>query len=110
MKLTEDMIQKIEEIAEDNRFDYEVIGVRVQEVPFELGSIDHVSHVWDDGEDTGEELSGLSCCRVDSLRDANSNGYYYGDYVAVIGGIRYEYGEDIGEIVIADPVVIAIIA
>lgn len=35
---------------------------------------------------------------------------YYGDRAAIVAGNSYEYGEDDGEIIIADPVVIEIIA
>ena len=34
----------------------------------------------------------------------------YGDYVAVIAGNSWDYGEDSGEIVIHDPIVIEILA
>lgn len=107
MKLTADMKNAIMEIAEERGWDYEIIAIRVQEVPFELGEIDHISHVWDDGDDTGEELSGLCCTRVDMM--SAIQGEYYGDYLAVIGGNSYEYGEDVGEVIISDPVAIEII-
>ena len=41
---------------------------------------------------------------------AQRHGYYYGDYVAVIAGNAWDYGEDAGEIVIHDPIVIEILA
>lgn len=47
MKLNAEQINKIKEIAEEYDFDYAAIGFRSQDVPFELGSIDHVSHIWD---------------------------------------------------------------
>ena len=43
MKLNAEQINKIKEIAEEYDFDYAAIGFRSQDVPFELGAIDHVS-------------------------------------------------------------------
>ena len=108
MKMTAEMKAQIKAIAEGNRWDYEVIAIRVQDVTFELGEINHVSHVWDDGDDTGEELPGLSCTNVDSIDYIQ--GEYFGEYLAVIGGNSYEYGEDIGEVIIKDAKVIAVLA
>ena len=36
------------------------VGVRVQDVPFSPGTMSHCSHIWDNGDDTGEELPGVS--------------------------------------------------
>ena len=106
-KMTNEMIDRIKAIAEEHELDYEVIAVRVQDVP--VGeSIDHVSHIWDDGNDTGEELDGICGTRVSALDMVS--GEYLGNYVAVIGGNSYEYGEDIGEVIIRDAKVIEIIA
>lgn len=52
MKITEEMISRVKELASDPYREYEYIGIRVQEVPFELGEMSHLSHVWDDGDDT----------------------------------------------------------
>lgn len=86
---------------------YAAYGVRVQDVPYKLGRIDHVSHMWDNGEDTGMELDGICCTSVTMLDLASS---YYGDHVAIIAGDNYIYGDDPGEIIISDPVVIAILS
>ncbi len=110
MKITQEIIDKLNATIADMELDenYGYIGVRVQEVPFAVGPMEHCSHIWDDGNDTGEELDGVSVTEVDSL--ARVSGYYYGDYLAIVCGNRAEYGQDIGELVIADPVVVAIIA
>lgn len=84
---------------------YEYVGLRVQEQEFELGKIDHVSHVWDGGEDTGVELDGICVCDMDHL-GANR---YYGDHAAIICGYRASYGEDPGEIIIRNAEVVKII-
>ena len=107
MRLAPDMIRRVEDIASSALYDYEAVGVRVQDVPFAPGPMAHRSHVWDNGDDTGEELPGVSAMRWDA---AQRHGYYYGDYVAVIAGNAWDYGEDAGEIVIHDPIVIEILA
>ena len=101
MRLAPDMIRRVEDIASSALYDYEAVGVRVQDVPFAPGPMAHRSHVWDNGDDTGEELPGVSAMR---------HGHYYGDYVAVIAGNAWDYGEDAEEIVIHDPIVIEILA
>lgn len=53
MKVTDEMIRRVKELADELFYDYEIVGIRVQEVPFSLGEMDHCSHIWDDGEDTG---------------------------------------------------------
>ena len=107
MKVTDEMIRRVKELADDLCYDYEVVGIRVQEIPFSLGEMDHRSHIWDDGEDTGEELSGVSVIRSDKAELSKT---YYGDYVAVLAGNSYTYGEDDGEIVIEDAVVVEVLA
>lgn len=107
MMFSTEMINKIKNLIDELELDceYGYIGVRVQDVPFELGPVEHLSHVWVDNEDTGEELSGICATRVDQI-GAN---YYYGDHVAIICGDSAEYGEDVGEIIIEDAVVAAVI-
>ena len=58
MKLTAAMIEEIRNTIEEMQLEdeYEYIGVRVQEQPFELGEIDHISKIWIDGEETDEDL------------------------------------------------------
>lgn len=109
MRLAPDMIRRVEDIASSALYEYEAVGVRVQDVPFALGPMAHRSHVWYNGDDTGEELPGVSAMRWDSINEAQRNGYYYGDHVAVIAGNSWDYGEDAGEIVIHDPIVIEIL-
>ena len=107
MALTSEMIKKINETVEELGLEdtYEYVGVRVQEVPFELGQIDHCSKVWVDGDETDEELDGICATMLDKL-NANE---YFGNHVAIICGYSAEYGEDVGEIIISDAVVAAII-
>ena len=107
MLMDKTMIAKIKKIAEemDLSWEYTYIGVRVQEQEFELGEIDHVSHIWDNNDDTGVELDGICACKLDRLGANN----YFGDHVAIICGDEAEYGEDDGELIIRDPKVVAII-
>lgn len=108
--MKKEFIARLNTLAEELYYDYEVVGIRVQEEPFRLGEMDHVSHIWDDGEDTGEELDGVCTVsstvadRVFKMLD------YYGEHVAIIAGNEYRWGQDYGEIIIRDPVVVEILA
>ena len=108
MKLTSEMISKAKAIADSLSLDYDKIGIRVQEVPFDLGEMDHQSHVWVDGDETDELLPGVSAQDIKTI-DKYTN-EYFGAYVAIVAGNEYEYGEDAGEIIIPDPVVVAVLA
>lgn len=109
MKLTAEIVERVKGIA--NGLDYDYIGFRVQEVPFSLGEMNHRSHVWNDGNDTGEELDGVCALDVRSMFFRPSRyGEYIGDYAAIVAGNYAEYGVDAGEIVISDPVVVEVIA
>lgn len=83
----------------DSRYGY--IGIRTQEMPFELGEMAHVSHVWEDGEETNAELPGVCATSINACVFPR----YYGEPVAIVCGNNVEYGEDVGELIIADPVV-----
>lgn len=107
MKVNKEMQIRIDEIANELFYDYEIIGVRVQEEPFELGEMDHRSHIWVDGDDTGEELNGVCVIKHDALKYADD---YFGNHIAIVAGNRYTYGEDPGEVILEDPVVVEILA
>ena len=109
MKINSEMIRKAEQVAEDLFYDYEMFAIRIQETPFQLGELDHVSHEWIDGEDTGDELDGVCCTEIDSYKHSSSFGEYFGEYAAVIAGNYYSWGEDAGEVIIRNPVVVAIL-
>lgn len=107
MMMNAEMIKNIKKVAEemDLSWDYEFVGVRVQEQEFELGTIEHLSHVWDNGDDTGVEHDGICVCSLDRLGVNN----YFGDHVAIICGNEAEYGEDDGELIIRDAEVVKVI-
>lgn len=112
MKLNPEMIRTIRETIDQNDldFDYGFVGIRAQEEPFELGAIDHLSHIWVDGDDTEEELDGICATNVAQFeRYFGANGEYFGDHLAIIVGNNATYGEDIGELIIKDAIVAAII-
>lgn len=108
MKLTREMINEIKSMVEkmELNYEYEYVGIRVQEQEFSMGPMDHVSHVWDNGDDTGVELNGVC---VSTLNSLGSN-VYYGEHIAIVCGNTMEYGEDIGELIISDAEVVAVIA
>lgn len=107
MMMNVEMIKNIKKVSEEMglSWDYEFVGVRVQEQDFELGTIEHLSHVWDNGDDTGVELDGICVCSLDRLGVNN----YFGDHVAIICGNEAEYGEDDGELIIRDAEVVKVI-
>ena len=105
-------VDNIRLIVYNNRCkgEYEYVGIRVQEQEFELGEITHKSHNWgynDNYEtvDFGEELDGICCTRLEEAEKSE----YFGDHIAVICGNHATFGEDDGEIIIEDPVVVKII-
>lgn len=106
--MKKEMIEKAREIVEEMELDskYGYIGIRVQEEPFELGEMDHVSHIWDNGDDTGVELSGVCATNINSIIFPE----YFGSHIAIICGDHAETGEDVGEIIIEDAVVEYIVA
>lgn len=101
-------IEEIRATMEELQWDYGMVAIRTQDEPFELGAIDHFSHIWEDGDDTGEELDGV-CGTTANGVEKHINGYYFGNHVAIIAGNSYEYGEDEDEVIIKDAVVVKII-
>lgn len=113
MKVSAEMISRLKSAAENLSDYYDVVAIRVQEPAFELGEISHVSHVWDDGNDTGVELDGIcaiSSAYADRVFGSRFFGEYPGNHVAIIAGNRCCGGEDFGEVVISDPVVVEVLA
>lgn len=107
-------MKKAFEISKDSyEREYACYGLRRQEMPFEeIGdTMTHCSSIWDDGEETDEELDGVCALwleRFDSLEDAlEASKGYDGEYVATIASDDYEYGQDENEVILRDPVVIA---
>ena len=101
--------QELKAKMEEYAWDYEVVAVRTQEEPFELGAIDHLSHVWVDGDDTGEELDGICGTMAAGVEQHIGPYGYIGDHMAIIAGNSYEYGEDAHEVIIRDAVVVEVL-
>ncbi|GHU42113.1 hypothetical protein FACS1894111_05490 [Clostridia bacterium] len=112
---------EITEIARKYHFsnggDYEYVGVRTQEEPFEIGEIEHLSKVWIDGEETEELLDGISVTDFESemvimhgVDHTTRSGYYYGEHIAIVCGNFATYGQDEGEIIINNAVVMEVIS
>lgn len=106
-------IAELKEMIDNNDWDieFEKFGIRIQEQPFDLGSIDHNSKVWIDGEETDEELDGVCAINLNSPEAANTieGKGYSGSHVALIGSDRFEYGIDAGEVILKDAEVLYII-
>lgn len=106
-------MKNLAEIVEELKWEYEWVGIRVQEEEFELGPIYHDSSVWVDNEETEYKLDGICAVRVDEdnvdRRYADSCRHYYGAHAAILVSNRVEYGEDENEIVMKDAEVAYII-
>ena len=100
------MIKRAKEIADEQFYDFECIGVSVV-IPFELGNLDHTSKVWDNGEETDIDLDGVCIIGINDIENIKA---YYGDHAAVVVGDMCEYGEYPGELVIKNAQVIEILA
>jgi len=107
-EISKTILERKEEIIDKYYWDedYSFIGIRVQETPFELGTINHKSLVWEDGNETDEELEGICVVDIKYFKSCSS---YYGQYVAIICGNNAEIGEDAGELIIQDAVVVEIL-
>lgn len=93
-------VQEIREAMEELSWEYGIVAIRTQDEPFELGPITHCSHIWDDGEDTGEELDGI--CGTDIKGIEMHLDSYVGDHIAIIAGRYHERGEDPHEVIITE--------
>lgn len=96
-----------EHISKDYDFDY--VGIRAQEVPATVGEImSHKSLVWVDGEETEEELNGVSAIKLNLCKPQNGLYGYPGNWILILGSNAIEYGEDECEIIMEEPVVLAV--
>ena len=113
--------KEISKIAKDivaRDYDFENIGLRVQESTYGISigeEIAHRSNHWYDGEMLPETINGI--CAVSAKQAASINlgfGAYVGNVVFVIGSNSAEFGDDDGEIIMRQscgqyPVVLDII-
>lgn len=104
--------QTIEDAIDRGGYGY--YGIRVDyDVAYNVGDHTATSRDWEDNEPTDNYLGGTCCVGIAYVDDidraiqiANT---YYGDHVYLIGGDSMEYGEDDGEYIIKDAVVVAVL-
>ena len=100
----------IDQIPHASEYDY--IGFRVEMSPisYKIGDIVRPSRVWVDGEPSDEYLNGACAISIDKLAYAY-DGYegYIGDTILVLGSNNAEGGNDPGEIVMIDAVVLDVV-
>lgn len=102
--------QIAELIAEDA---YEFYGLRITGEALPVGEIAPESRVWIDGEITDELLDGTSAVKVTASsidRAMRMLSIYPGAHLSLLGSFAMTYGEDDGEIVMREAVVLASIA
>lgn len=118
MIATAAQLHEIAKTVIEQNYEFDNIGLRVQESDYGLTvgqEIDHSSRHWDDGEMTDDEIEGI--CAVSAKlasRRVLSFGAYSGNVVIVLGSNRAENGDDDGEIILkpafgSNPVILDII-
>lgn len=110
MIVTKEMLKTID----TNYANFDSIGLRVVSKDYTeynavVGDTLGNSSVWDDGDYTDNLLSGVSAISVTSINQMSSCGGYFGDRVLVLGSDDAERGDDAGEIVMGDAVVLAVV-
>ena len=108
--------KQLKEIANEilNReYNYEYVGVRVEEeINNEIGQIaGHTSSVWIDNVEQEEKLNGVCAINVRRADELSNSTYcgYLGNIIVVLGSERAECGEDDGEIIMEEPIILDII-
>lgn len=90
-------------------------GIRSDDRHFALGQSLPCSRIWVDGDPTEELLDGVSVTGIRYAEDAdkalrlNERCYNYGQPMYLVAGDFVGYGEDDGEYILADAVVIGIL-
>lgn len=106
MKETPNYAERLKYWYDETLYGY--VGLRFQDEPFAVGeAIDHNSHVWDDDNDTGEELPGLCVLREDAVDHVGC--YDWMKHCAIVGYDYMEYGQDYGEHIANNPVVLEVL-
>lgn len=107
------MKEEAADLIDDLGWDYEHVGIRIQEEDTEkVGeTMEHHSRNWggDFGDDIeeAEELDGVSTVDVNSIGQMPGSGGYFRKVAYILAGNDGEYGYDPGEYIIKDPVVAA---
>ena len=94
-----------------NDYDYDYVGLRVQtEANIKIGEIlYHKSNVWDNGEMTSTKLDGVSTIDINATLPNIDYAGYFGKTILMLGSDKATMGEDAGEIIMYNPVVLDII-
>ena len=103
--------------AEKYMDEWAVVGIRTQDEEFILGEIEHKSHIWYDDNMTDMQHNGISCSDAADINAVRMHaddydprkGYYYGEHMAIIVGTEYYMGQDEGEVVICNQIVVEIL-
>lgn len=109
------MINKIAQAVDAS--DYEYYGIRIDDgANYSVGDYTADSRIWIDGEPTGKTLDGTSAvgfrftASADEIAAAvDLASIYYGNRMYLLGSNSIEYGEDAGEYIMHDAVVVAIL-
>lgn len=92
--------------------DYDRLGIRCDDAVYEVGDVLPRSRAYDDDQLTGEILNGTSVLAVGDDLDAvvqKAERSYFGDHLYLVGGEYGGPGQDRGEILIRDAVVIRVL-
>ncbi len=93
---------------------YDYIGIRVQDEAHNAmvgQTYAYQSHAWIDGVQTDEHLNGVSAVSAaEASRFGTHFGGYSGDAIIILGAYHASGGEDDGEIIMRDPMVLEITA
>lgn len=110
---TFNQINSIIDSINPDAYDYDFVGVRVVDREYDgydskPGDTLDRSWQWEDGEPTEEQLEGTSA--IDVVDNAPSTpGGYWGNRVLIIGSYHAQTGNDPGEIVMQEPVVLDVL-
>ena len=105
-------IKKIASNIDFSKYDFDFIGIRIQDEIFEqIGEeINHNSKVWEDGNETDEELDGICAINAKTTQYLpKSVGGYIGNVVIILGSNDVEYGQDEEELIMKNAIVLDII-
>ena len=109
--MTNEQIKEIAKKIQTSNYNYDFIGIRVQEENTNnIGdTIYHKSYVWDDGNITDEELNGICAIEIQVARKLIDYGGYQGKYAYILGSDYCTKGNDVGEIIMKDAIVLDVI-
>jgi len=102
----------LEEIGEEvfNHYGLRVTGKDNDDYNASIGDILEPSHVWIDGDWTEDILDGTSAIDWNyKFKSVPKYLSYYGDRVFLLGSNQVQGGEDIGETIMTDAVVLMIL-